>query len=109
MNYVKLDGKKVSPSKIVCVGRNYVEHIKELDNEIPDEPVFFIKPNSSISDHIQFNEQDMIHYEAEISFLILISTTGSAESLKSWVDPVSGIEFVYVPGGCFQMGSNTKE
>ncbi|MFN5252421.1 MAG: fumarylacetoacetate hydrolase family protein, partial [Bacteroidota bacterium] len=30
--------------KIVCIGRNYSEHIKELNNAVPDEPVIFIKP-----------------------------------------------------------------
>jgi 2-keto-4-pentenoate hydratase/2-oxohepta-3-ene-1,7-dioic acid hydratase in catechol pathway len=36
------------PSKIVCIGRNYVEHAKELGNEVPTEPLFFLKPPSSI-------------------------------------------------------------
>lgn len=38
----------VAPSKIVCVGRNYREHAKELDNPIPPEPLIFLKPPSSI-------------------------------------------------------------
>ena len=37
-----------SPSKIVCVGRNYVEHAKELGNEVPKEPLIFLKPPSSL-------------------------------------------------------------
>ena len=60
--------EKITPCKIVCVGRNYVEHIKELNNEIPSEPVYFIKPNSSISEEIVYREG--LHYEGEISFLI---------------------------------------
>ena len=36
------------PSKIVCVGRNYVEHAKELGNEIPKVPLIFLKPPSSV-------------------------------------------------------------
>ena len=36
------------PSKIVCVGRNYVEHAKELGNEVPTEPLIFLKPPSSL-------------------------------------------------------------
>jgi len=36
------------PSKIVCVGRNYVEHAKELGNEVPKVPLIFMKPPSSI-------------------------------------------------------------
>jgi len=38
----------VTPSKIVCVGRNYREHAKELGNEVPTEPVLFLKPPSSL-------------------------------------------------------------
>ena len=34
--------------KIICIGRNYVAHAKELNNEIPEEPVFFMKPDSSL-------------------------------------------------------------
>lgn len=34
--------------KIICIGRNYVAHIQELNNEVPDEPVFFMKPDSSL-------------------------------------------------------------
>jgi 2-keto-4-pentenoate hydratase/2-oxohepta-3-ene-1,7-dioic acid hydratase in catechol pathway len=37
-----------SPSKIVCVGRNYAEHAKELGNEVPQEPLIFLKPPSSL-------------------------------------------------------------
>ena len=36
------------PGKIVCVGRNYVEHAKELGNEVPKEPLLFLKPPSSV-------------------------------------------------------------
>jgi len=36
------------PSKIVCVGRNYSEHAKELGNEVPKEPLIFFKPPSSL-------------------------------------------------------------
>jgi 2-keto-4-pentenoate hydratase/2-oxohepta-3-ene-1,7-dioic acid hydratase in catechol pathway len=38
----------VTPSKIVCVGRNYREHVKELGNEMPAEPLLFFKPPSSL-------------------------------------------------------------
>ncbi|MCG2431773.1 fumarylacetoacetate hydrolase family protein [Aequorivita xiaoshiensis] len=34
--------------KIICVGRNYTEHIKELDNVVPEEPILFLKPDSAI-------------------------------------------------------------
>lgn len=50
MRLVKYLEQQVTPSKIVCVGRNYVEHIKELNNEMPEEMVLFVKPNSAISE-----------------------------------------------------------
>lgn len=66
-----INDKKAYPSKVVCIGRNYIEHIKELNNETPEEPVFFFKPNSSICNELVFpKNQDSCHYEAEISFLI---------------------------------------
>src|SRR5512147_610799 len=37
-----------TPTKIVCIGRNYVEHAKELGNEVPKIPLIFLKPPSSI-------------------------------------------------------------
>ena len=49
MQSVNVAGKAIYPSKIICVGRNYVEHIKELQNEVPDSMVVFNKPNSAIS------------------------------------------------------------
>ena len=70
MRTVNFDDKKIKPSKIVCIGRNYVEHIKELNNEIPTSMVIFMKPNSSISNELNSNDKDTIHYESEISFLI---------------------------------------
>jgi len=39
---------KRRPGKIVCVGRNYLEHAKELGNEVPREPLLFLKPPSSV-------------------------------------------------------------
>ena len=70
MKPIRLDGKEIFPSKIVCIGRNYVDHIKELGNEIPGEPVIFLKPNSAISEQIQSGEASSIHYEAEITLMI---------------------------------------
>ena len=70
MNSIKFDGKDIYPSKIVCIGRNYVDHIEELHNDVPKQPVIFMKPNSSISHDICSSKDDVIHYEGEISFLI---------------------------------------
>lgn len=69
MKTVNFDGKKVTPSKIICIGRNYVDHIAELGNEVPDEMVVFLKPNSAISTQLQSFHQEPLHYEAELCFL----------------------------------------
>lgn len=70
MKQVVMGGRAITPSKIVCIGRNYAEHIQELDNEVPEQPVIFIKPNSAISDQLVSRPDEVIHYEGEITFLI---------------------------------------
>lgn len=56
--------------KIFCVGRNYAEHAKELNNEVPDEPVIFLKPKSALlQPNVHFYYPDFsneLHYEAEL-------------------------------------------
>ncbi len=74
MNTIRLisasEKLEITPSKIVCIGRNYVDHIQELANEIPDEMVVFFKPNSAITTELSAQHlEDELHYEAELSFL----------------------------------------
>jgi len=69
LNTVLLNNRPITPSKIVCIGRNYVEHIKELGNEIPTEMVVFFKPNSAISTKLSAFHQEPLHYEGELCFL----------------------------------------
>jgi len=71
MKTVNFNGREVTPSKIVCIGRNYVEHIEELGNEIPSSMVIFMKPNSAIKSKLISNDVEPIHYEGEISFMML--------------------------------------
>ena len=56
--------------KIICIGRNYAEHAKELGNEIPDEPVIFMKPKSALLQvHTPFYYPEFtneLHYECEL-------------------------------------------
>jgi 2-keto-4-pentenoate hydratase/2-oxohepta-3-ene-1,7-dioic acid hydratase in catechol pathway len=56
--------------KIICIGRNYVDHAKELNNPIPKEPLFFLKPNSAIlpkrNPFFIPNFSKNIHYEVEL-------------------------------------------
>ncbi len=58
------------PSKVVCIGRNYVEHIEELGNEVPENMVVFNKPNSAISGTLT-NFDTHTRFEGEICFLIM--------------------------------------
>jgi len=62
------------PGKIVCVGRNYIEHARELGNEVPKEPLLFLKPPSSViasGDTIMLPPQSsQIEFEGEIGVLI---------------------------------------
>lgn len=60
--------------KVVCVGRNYAEHARELNNPVPDEPLLFIKPSTalqSMQEPIRLPKQrGGLHYEAEVAVLI---------------------------------------
>jgi 2-keto-4-pentenoate hydratase/2-oxohepta-3-ene-1,7-dioic acid hydratase in catechol pathway len=71
MNSINYRNQQLQPSKVVCIGRNYAAHIEELDNEVPDQPVIFVKPNSAISSQIRLHSSQQIDYEAEITFLVI--------------------------------------
>jgi len=85
--------------KIVCIGRNYVKHIEELQNERPDEPVVFIKPDSSVllKQHpfIIPEFSNDIHHEVEI--LVKINKVGKyidAKFAHKYYDEIGlGIDF----------------
>jgi len=64
----------VKPGKIVCIGRNYVEHAKELGNEVPPEPLIFLKPNTALlasGDAIRLpSVSQQVEHEAEIGVVV---------------------------------------
>ena len=64
--------------KIICIGRNFIKHAKELGNPVPEEPLFFLKPDTAIQPkgHPFFIPEfsDEIHYETELA--IKINKTG---------------------------------
>ncbi len=71
MRTVCCNGETVAPSKIVCVGRNYVAHIRELGNEVPDDMVVFLKPNSAIGETLDSSRDgEPLHYEGELAFVV---------------------------------------
>ena len=85
--------------KIFCIGRNYVAHAKELGNEIPDEPVVFMKPKSALlQPHTPFYYPEFtndLHYECEL--VLRISKNGKYIQEKfasKYYDAVTtGIDF----------------
>ena len=64
----------IRPGKIVCVGRNYVEHAREMGNDVPTEPLIFLKPPSSIIEDGAWIERPpqstQVEHEGEIGILI---------------------------------------
>lgn len=66
--------------KIICIGRNYVDHAKELNNPLPENPVFFLKPETALlTDNQPFPYPDFsddVHYETEL--VLRISQTGKS-------------------------------
>ena len=85
--------------KIICIGRNYTAHIEELQNEKPEEPVVFIKPDSAVlpkqQDFYIPEFSNDIHYEVEV--LVKIKKVGkhiSKEFASSYYDEIGlGIDF----------------
>ena len=65
-------GEVISVRNIYCIGRNYLDHISELNNDEPDEPFFFQKslPSLNTSDLIDIPEGREIHHELEIVIFI---------------------------------------
>jgi len=63
-----------TPTKIVCVGCNYAEHARELNERISDEPILFLKPPSSLLAHgediIYPGRSKQVDYEAELAIVI---------------------------------------
>ncbi|MGB1044427.1 MAG: fumarylacetoacetate hydrolase family protein [Flavobacteriaceae bacterium] len=85
--------------KIICIGRNYTDHIEELSNERPKEPVIFIKPDSAVlpkeQDFYRPEFSNDIHYEVEL--LVKIHKVGkhiAKEFAPNYYDEIGlGIDF----------------
>ena len=85
--------------KIICIGRNYLAHIKELDNDLPSEPLFFMKPETALLpkgnpfSYPDFSKE--IHYETEL--VLRICKSGKAideQSAHDYYDVLTvGIDF----------------
>jgi len=82
----------VVPSKIVCIGRNYAEHAKELGNEAPPEPIIFLKPPSALlppnGTIVRPPQSQRVDYEGELA--IVIGKEAKNIAAANWRDVVLG-------------------
>jgi 5-carboxymethyl-2-hydroxymuconate isomerase len=80
---IKSTKEEFAIGKIVCVGRNYVEHAKELGNEMADKPVLFLKPASALiysgEEIIHPSFGNELHHEVELILLIGESVKNASE------------------------------
>ena len=80
------------PSKIVCVGRNYADHAKELGNEAPSEPILFLKPPSALlapgGTIVRPAASQRVDFEGELA--IVIGRTAKDVRANAWRDFVRG-------------------
>jgi 2-keto-4-pentenoate hydratase/2-oxohepta-3-ene-1,7-dioic acid hydratase in catechol pathway len=84
----------VTPSKIVCVGRNYREHVRELGNEVPVDPLLFFKPPSSLlrpgGTIVLPRLSERVDFEGELALVIGRRTRGFPRD-GNWRDVVRGL------------------
>jgi 2-keto-4-pentenoate hydratase/2-oxohepta-3-ene-1,7-dioic acid hydratase in catechol pathway len=82
----------VTPTKIVCVGRNYADHAKELGNEPPSEPILFLKPPSALlapgGTIVRPRASQLVHHEAELA--IVVGREAKDVKAEDWRDYVRG-------------------
>jgi len=74
LSEVRLLAPVIPRSKVVCVGKNYADHAKEMDSQVPEEPVIFLKPNTSVigpNDLIQWpRSSERVDFEGELAIVI---------------------------------------
>jgi 2-keto-4-pentenoate hydratase/2-oxohepta-3-ene-1,7-dioic acid hydratase in catechol pathway len=88
---MKVGNKKINPTKIICLGRNYLDHIKETNAPIPTEPVFFVKTVNTIVTNnkpiiyprvLHENENyNRVDHEVELAFIMFQSGKNIAADL----------------------------
>ena len=97
--------------KIICIGRNYREHAKELSNPIPKKPVFFMKPDTALLQknnpffYPSFSED--VHYEVELVLRICMNGRHIGENFaRNYYDQIGiGIDFTRdIQAECKQKG-----
>jgi len=82
----------VCVSKLLCIGRNYADHAAEMDRDVPDEPMVFLKPPSALvrsGDTVQLPPQSHeVHHEVEL--VVVIGKEGKHISQEAALDHVAG-------------------
>jgi len=93
MRAITLDKANITPGKILCVGKNYLAHIREMGGSKPmSEPTIFMKPNSAIASGV--NEvgipavHGVLHHEVELCFVISRALSNASEQEAN--DSISG-------------------
>lgn len=85
-------GKPVFVPKIICIGRNYAEHAKEMKSELPAAPIFFFKPPSALMQSggaiVRPSISKELHHEVEVT--ILLGKGGKAIPEQSAMDHIAG-------------------
>ena len=89
---IKKTSEQIPIGKIVCIGRNYAEHAKELGNELPAKPVLFLKPTSAVI----YSSDDIVHpsygneMHHEVELLLLIGSNVKNASLTVAENAIAG-------------------
>jgi len=89
---IKTTNERIPIGKIVCIGRNYPEHAKELGNEVPGKPVLFLKPASAVI----YSGEDIIHpsfgneLHHEVELVLLIGAKVKDASLEEAENAITG-------------------
>ncbi len=82
----------VNPSKIICIGANYMDHIREMNHEVPKNPVIFLKPPSAVIPHegeiLLPKTSRRVDYEGELA--LVISKKGKDIQKDEWEEYVMG-------------------
>ncbi|MDH4199537.1 MAG: fumarylacetoacetate hydrolase family protein [Spirochaetia bacterium] len=90
---IVLHGKSATVQRIFCVGMNYLDHVKELNNKIPEKPVIFMKPASSLiasGKNPRFpSHGSNLHYETEL--VLLIGKGGHVKQESDAIRFISGL------------------
>lgn len=85
------DGREVAPGKLLCIGRNYAAHAAELGNEVPSQPLVFLKPASALlasgGEIVLPPQSSDVHHELEL--VAVIGTGGSNIAPASALDHVA--------------------